>query len=337
MRAAHDHRLPGEPAEVEGVHRLPVAMQHVVGHVDHVGDRAQSERGEAPHEPLRTGPHRHAANDDAHVAWAAIGVVELHLCPAGAGALEIVRDGTTGRGDAPVDPIAEADRPRLAVYCEYLVGVADAPPVERRDLARHAVVREQVGAIREHVDVVLHVADGDRLEERRPGGDIDVEGEHAVMILAEAEFARRAEHPARDLAANLPALDEDPPLVAGGHDGADAGKGIHRPLDHVRRAAHDIHQLPAPVIHLGDPEVVGVGVAPGGDHARHDDAREVGAQPLHPVDGGHVRGDERAQRVGGERVRDEGPQPFMRDQHLVGVRRTVRGSGRRNRRAGGCR
>ena len=40
-RSSHDDGRPGEPGEIEGVHRLPELEQHVVGDVDDVADRAE--------------------------------------------------------------------------------------------------------------------------------------------------------------------------------------------------------------------------------------------------------------------------------------------------------
>jgi len=43
----HDDAAPGEPGEVERVQRLVALEQHVVGHVDHVADRAHPRLDEA--------------------------------------------------------------------------------------------------------------------------------------------------------------------------------------------------------------------------------------------------------------------------------------------------
>src|SRR5439155_11631232 len=80
---------------------------------------------------------------------------------------------------------------------------AERRVVRRRQLARDALVPEQVGAVRGHVNDETMVGERQRLEEGSAGRGVGGELEDAVVLLAQAELARAAQHPLRYLAAEL--------------------------------------------------------------------------------------------------------------------------------------
>ncbi len=125
------------------MHRLSVAMQHVVGHVDHVGDRPHANRRQSLHQPVGARADRDAADHHRHVARAAVGIVELDLDVAAAGAVGVVHRGPAGGRHAPLHAVAEADGPVDRIEGEDLGRIARAPV--HRAPRLHAPCRSATG------------------------------------------------------------------------------------------------------------------------------------------------------------------------------------------------
>jgi hypothetical protein len=178
-------------------------------------------------------------------------------------------------------------------------------------------VRQQVGPVRQHVDVKANIRHIDGLEERRPRCNVDVERHDARVIGAEPELARRAEHAVRGFAADLPLVE----FHAARQRAAGARKGVERPHRDDRGAADHVEDLTAAVVDLRDPERVRVGMATRLHDASDHHVLQVIAQSLHAVHGRHVRGQEVPDLLGAPSVRDERAQPIVRDQHALNCSR----------------
>ncbi len=295
LRLAHDDTALPQPTQVEGVHRLPESVHEIVGRVDHVVDRSQPHRFETPHQPLGTRAHGDAAHHQTHVAGTAGAIVNAHRhSPARALALVQHRSG-------------QEQRCRLFQLRRLATGNAR----QRRQLARHAQVGEQIGAVGQHVHVEPHVTNRDRLEQRRTGRHVHRQRHDSLVVLAQPQLARRAEHAVGHGAADLSLLERQ----AAGQHVACAGERIQRSGGHVGRTADDVQQGPAAVIHPRHPEVVGVRVPRGLHHARHDHRRQVLPQSLHSIHRGDVRRDEVAHRLRRQIVGNERPQPVVGNEH----------------------
>ena len=256
--------------QVECVRGLPEFVQHIVGGVHHIVDGPRANGCEALHEPLGARPHLHAANHDAHVAGGELRVFQVH------------------DDAARVARATEALRLRDRNVAHTDIGQREYRTSQRGDLASHSEMREQVRAIGQDIDDQSRVANGQRVEERRAGRDVDVELHDAVVLFAKPEFPRRAEHAVGRLSADLALLDLD----AVGQQRARGREGIELSRGNVWRAAHHVEQLAGAHVHLGDVQVVRVRMRCFLHHARHHDRRKVGAQRNDVFHGCRVRRDE---------------------------------------------
>src|SRR5687768_3640481 len=175
-RGPDDDLAAGEFSQIEGVYRLSELVEHVVGRVYHIADGAHADRVQTPHEPLGTWPHLHPANDGGHIATR----------------LGCRVDGDVDSGRAP----RVLRRLRRLSFRREIRNLRQAPfPTgHRRDLARQPQVREQVRSVGAHIDDQSGIACRHDREEPRARRRVDVELHDALMILAEAELARGAEH-----------------------------------------------------------------------------------------------------------------------------------------------
>ena len=71
-------RPPGQFREVEGVQRLPALHQDVIGNVDDVVDRQQSDRLEAVRHPVGAGSDLRPADEPRGIAEAQVGALDVH-------------------------------------------------------------------------------------------------------------------------------------------------------------------------------------------------------------------------------------------------------------------
>ena len=174
---------PAHLGQVVGVVGLAQLEHHVVGHVDHVLI------GRMPRRVSRRAMHRvgvadrHAAEDPGHEPPAQVGVDDLDPRPARCRSAGT--SSTTGSGSENGTP-SRAARSR-------------ATPGDRHG----------VGSVGVDLEVVEHVGlDAERLGDRRADRQVPAgEDEDAGVVVAQAELARRAEHPVGPLAPQLPAAD----------------------------------------------------------------------------------------------------------------------------------
>ena len=133
-------------------------------------------------------------------------------------------------------------------------------------------MRKKVRAIRHDVDYEPRIACRHHAEQRRAGRRLDGQLEDALLILAEPELPRRAEHAVGDFPANAAALDLHPvrQYCAGRRE------GVEPTSLHVRRAADDVEQRASAGVDFRHPEVIGVRMARRLDDACDDDRREIG-------------------------------------------------------------
>ena len=232
-------------------------MEHVVGDIYDVADRARADRFDARREPLGARPDCHPTNDRRHVARCAFGVVDADIHRVSRGRLDCAQQN-----------------------CGRMLRTMQLIPCRCCDLACKPFVGQQVGAIGKDVDDDSSVADRHDVEKRGTRSSLDIESEDSLMISAQAELARRAQHSCRDCAANLALLD----LQSAGQCRADTRERIELAFDNVWCAAHDIVQRTVAGIDLRHPQVIGVGMMRCFDHAANDDIGEVASQCDHVID-----------------------------------------------------
>ncbi len=250
---------------VEGVQRAAEREHHVVRDVDDVRDRAHAGAQEPRLEPGRRLTHLHVPEEAPDVTRAAVEVVDADLQRLVAGASRIPARG----------------RPQLG-------------PCQSRHLACDPVDRRQVGPVVERLDLE-HVV-SQRQHVRQRGARLErVRQQHdAAVVLAELELALGEDHPLRDLAAQLAALDRE---GAAGHDAAGHDHRDGRARAEVPGAADDRARLPVADVdarqlqpvrvrmlaclqHLADHEVLEV--AAGVGHAAPDDTVDLAAREDEP-------------------------------------------------------
>ena len=201
--------------EVEGVQRLAEQHHHVVGDVDGQADRTHPDLGQALLHPRRRGGvHVDPTHDPGDVAVAPLVAVdrravgELHGIPA-----------AVGRRDLDVR------------------GVAEAAAGGQRVLARDAAHREAVAAVGRDVDLDHLVGEAEQLDgvlaRLEAGDDLGVvaqpllEDDDAVVVVAEAELHRGADHAVGDVAVGLAGADlERAGEHAAGQDADDVVAGL---------------------------------------------------------------------------------------------------------------
>ena len=180
-------------------------------------------------------------------------------------------------------------------------------------VARDADQGECVAAVRRQLHFDAGVVELGVFADVRAHGRVFGKKPNARVVLGDAEFARRAEHPHRDDAAQLRLLD----LEAAREFGADEGAGgLHARLD-VRSAADDLQEFARAGVHFADVQMVGILMIAAGDDLRHDDARKGGrhARNLLHFEARHRQGF--GERFGGEFGIAILAQPVFGKQHLL--------------------
>ena len=99
--------------------------------------------------------------------------------------------------------------------------------------------------------------------------------QNAVVLLAQAQLARRAQHAVRFQAAQLRALDRE----AARQLRTDHRDGHLEPGTHVGRAANDLQTVRAVGRDLAHRQLVGIRVTRGLEHLADDDAARTAAPP----------------------------------------------------------
>ncbi len=147
-------------------------------------------------------------------------------------------------------------------------------------VARDPAHAEAIGAVRRHLDVEDRVADADQIgvarSDRRVLGQLD----DPVAVVAEAQLIGRAQHAARDDAADRGFLQHRAgardDCAGRGEDALHAGARVGRAADHLR--------LPRPGVDNAEPEPVGVRMGLGRDHMGDGERLEPLGAVLDPVD-----------------------------------------------------
>ena len=270
---------------VEHVQRPVEVVGHQVGDVDQRRDRAQADRDQPLLQPLRAGAVLHVAEVAADRERA--GVPDIGALP----------------------------------FQRRLEGALDRRLLERlqraeaggRQVARDAVHAEAVGAVRRQLDlehrvVIAHVG-GEALAHRRIGREVD----DAVMVLAQAHLAHRAQHAVGVDAADHALLEVE---LGAGDEAADRREHALHAGARVGRAAHHLHDTLAG-IDLADAQLVGVRVLHRFDHIADGEGRQVLGAVLDMLDlepdHGEGARDRLDIRIGVEMLL----QPLQRELHRV--------------------
>ena len=246
---AHDDPPVVDFVQIEGVQRLPALQHYVVGDVHHVVDGAMPRVLQTLPQPVRRRPDAHASDQGAGVARAQRRVRYLYA--------RRVRYG----------------RARLGVIGGRL---RDALAGDRRGLARDAQHGEAIAAVRRDLDL-QRAAGRQNAGERRPHRALGAQNENALVLVAQPQFALRADHPggldaAYDRRRQLHRLAR----FAVGEDGADAGERDLLSGGEVRRAAHD-RLRGVSGVHVREAQAVGVRMRADVRHQADDDVRPARA------------------------------------------------------------
>ena len=129
----------------------------------------------------------------------------------------------------------------------------------------HAIAAVRGGVHLEHGIVEIERLAHVDIERQRCGQLHD-----PVMLLAQAQLARRAQHAVRFHAADLRALDGE----AAGKLGSHLGDGHLQPRAHVRRTADDAQAILTVGRHLAQRQLVRIGMAAALEDLAHDDPAE---------------------------------------------------------------
>ena len=296
-RGAHHQAGAAQPIQVERVRRLPAFQHHVVGDVDDVGDRPHPRECEPALHPLRRRSHRHA-DAPGREPGRTVGSVDHDRDVVG-----VTRDvdGGLGHGERQIEV--------------------------RGEIPCHPGHRHRVGPVRRDRQVEDHLVQTELVAHVGAELGVGPQREDAVVVVAEPELARRAEHAVAHLAADLAPLERE---AARQRRARRCVRHDHAVGD-VRRAAHDRGGAVAE-LDVAELELVGVGVRPDGEDARHPHAGDLLTRRLEPFDLEAEPVERLRDRARLGRERHEVGQPGQGDTHQGAPISTGRGSGRRCRR-----
>jgi len=244
--------------EVEDVQLVAEREHHVVRHVDDVRDRAHARRAQSSFQP------------DGRL-------LELDVAkeaPDVAGAADRILDSDVDRLGGAARRVGLLERRELAVE-------------ERSHVARDAVDREQVDAVARRLEVEHLLDERQHVGERCARLERVVEHHDPVVVGAEVDLVLGEDHPLRDLAAELAAVEGQPVRErrTGQCDG-DLRAGAEVP-----RAADDLVRAVLADVHLRQLQTVRVRMLAGLEHVPDAEAGDVGgAAALDPV---HLGGRDR--------------------------------------------
>ncbi len=281
-REAHvDARV--EAAQVIGVHRLAELEHHVVRDVHDRADRPQTGAAQALAHPLRRARLRiHALDHAARESRAGRRRLQAHL---------------------ELRPMRGGDRLDR--------GRRQPAPGDGRDFARDADHRLHVAPVRRHVQHQDRVVECERLAQALPGPQAIGQVEDALVVLGQAELARRAQH-ARGLdAAQRRARDREAARKPGA---LERERRLH-PGMNVGCAADDRERLAA-ARDLADGQLVGPRMALDRQHLADHDAGEGLRGRLDRLDLDTAHGQARAQGRGIPAGVDPLVEPCEADAHL---------------------
>ena len=202
---------------------------------------------------------------------------------------------------------------RLRRLLQRRVGHDDGRARRGRDLAGDPEDREEVGAVRGDLDVQDRVVESERVLHVLTELELRRQDEDALVARGDPELHRRAEHPVRYDASDLPSGER---LRQRRKGRARRGERNEIAGLHVANADDDL-LLPRPGLDARDAEVVGVGVVTHLDDARHDDTREPLPRAVHGSDLGAPIREELGELLGRQVGRDELAQPGVDDLHAT--------------------
>ncbi len=163
---------------------------------------------------------------------------------------------------------AHAGRAVECAFMRFGLRRADLSKSRGGEIARDSRNAGGVGAVRRHCDVDDRVVEPGEARVRNPDRRVVGQFDDALMVVAELEFGRRAQHAVRFDAAN-DALGEGELLA--GDIGPDGREHAFHAGARVRRAAYDLHRLAA-CVDDADPQPVGVRVLLGFNHGADHEA-----------------------------------------------------------------
>ena len=299
-RTPDDDLSARERLDVEGVERVPQCEHDVVRRVDDVRDRAHARVEQARLQPDRRLADLHVAEEPPDVAGTALEVV-----------------------DRDVDRLVTG---RLRVDARRL---RELELVERRNLARNAVDREEIGSVARRLDEQHLLDERKHVAERRPGLGLGEDHDPGV-VGAELDLVLGEDHPVRELATDLPLLELEP---AGEHrPGQRNGHG--RSGAEVPRSADDLPRLALPHVDPAQLQPVSVRMLRRLEHLADPEEPEVAvlvgdAAPLDALDLGCRDREPRRQLLERHLDGDVVPQPGDRDsQNCLSTRRSPSQRGR---------
>ncbi len=239
VRAPHFNRATRQLRRVEGVERLARLEQDIVRDIDHVIDRTMSRRLNRLLQPERARAHLH------------IGQVRRGIIRAEIRRAQLRRPRRRRRWEG------NNCRPQDLEFAR----------AGRRDFARHAEIRKQVGPIGRDLHLEDRVA---RLVlvEKLPHRRIHRKNEQALGVLRDGQLLRGAEHPLGKLAAQLRFLDRE---IARQLRPRQRQRDLVAILV-ILRAADDLPHALA-IVHLADPQPVRVRVLDGRKNLPDHDIR----------------------------------------------------------------
>ena len=237
---------PPKQVVIEGVERLARLPHDVVRDVDDVVYRPDPGKTKTVPHPEGRGPDRNTGHHGGGVARTAVGVSDLD-------------------GDQVVHGVPFLD--------EFTGAFPEAAGPEGVHLPGHAGQGETVGEVGGEIHGHHRVAEV--LPQGRPDGRVIGEDHDPSVLLREAEFPLRADHPLGSDAADFGGFKRDRPVasLAVAKLRADEGDG-HLDAGHadgdVRRPRHHLQRIVAE-IHGDEGQLVGIGVTPDtGDFADED-------------------------------------------------------------------
>ena len=245
-RPARNQRPPGKAREVVRVQRLPEIVRDVVGDVDDVRDRADADASQAGLQPERRGRDPHARERSRGEAGTERGIVDRDVH-------ELARR-------------AVADCVGLALVERTQTQVEDGG-----DVAGDTSHRQQVGSVRQDLEVEHDVTQRDARGERLTRRVALAEDQDAPVLVGDLELALGEDHAVGEQTSELGALERAP--VRHSQPRGRDGDGVARA--EVPGAAHDLTGLGAAGVHATELQAVRVRVRFRLEHeAGHDEILE---------------------------------------------------------------
>ena len=269
-----DDVLPLDHVRIKAVHRLAVGHHDVIGNIDNVVDRAQTDDIQLVLQPLRTFLHL------------AAGYAQTGITPAGIRIL----DGHIDRKVVVVNP--ESTAVRTMKRC--LVTILRQPGIE---VTGHTVMAQRIGTVGRNVYVDQPVAVqmiilGGRLSDRCILRQYD----NAVMACADTDFILSTDHTEALHTTQLALLDGEFLVVVIEH-AAQISHNDFLSCSHIRCATHNLLRFALSEVDGCHVEMVRVGVRLTGQHFADEEPFQSSPYCFHLVQCIHLKS------RGGQRIR----------------------------------